>query len=245
MAMVEIGRLVDCRREDSRGVYPARAGAIRISGDGFGYPSTDRQYLAVCGKLLRHWKGQGRVFFHIETGRPTPDDDCRTVRCGYRGYAKIVRCHAHFLRTPSVELQLGLRCVQQHKEPVENGHRFLEEFVSPNQSRGKGRESRTRAAPGFPIRRPRNGWMAWHFIFATPLLLDRVNSRPETPAQALAAVSVAPHRLTGNFSNTLQDCRKNRPSPVIGNRSWITLLGLGRSPGRFSAKIRVWPKNYP
>jgi len=36
--------LVDTRREDPRGVYSVRNGMIRISGDGFGYLSTDRAY---------------------------------------------------------------------------------------------------------------------------------------------------------------------------------------------------------
>jgi hypothetical protein len=36
--------LVDTQREDPRGVYSARDGMIRISGDGFGYLSTDRAY---------------------------------------------------------------------------------------------------------------------------------------------------------------------------------------------------------
>jgi len=36
--------LVDTKREDPRGVYSVRDGMIRISGDGFGYLSTDRAY---------------------------------------------------------------------------------------------------------------------------------------------------------------------------------------------------------
>jgi hypothetical protein len=36
--------LVDTKREDLRGVYSVRDGAIRISGDGFGYLSTSRAY---------------------------------------------------------------------------------------------------------------------------------------------------------------------------------------------------------
>jgi len=36
--------LVDAKQEDPRGVYSVRDGAIRLSGDGFGYLSTDRAY---------------------------------------------------------------------------------------------------------------------------------------------------------------------------------------------------------
>jgi len=36
--------LVDAKREDPRGVYSVRDGVLRISGDGFGYLSTDRAY---------------------------------------------------------------------------------------------------------------------------------------------------------------------------------------------------------
>ena len=36
--------LVDTKRQDLRGVYSVRDGMIRISGDGFGYLSTDRAY---------------------------------------------------------------------------------------------------------------------------------------------------------------------------------------------------------
>jgi len=36
--------LVDTKREDPRGVYSVRDGMLRISGDGFGYLSTDRAY---------------------------------------------------------------------------------------------------------------------------------------------------------------------------------------------------------
>jgi hypothetical protein len=36
--------LVDAKHEDPRGVYSVRDGALRISGDGFGYLSTDRAY---------------------------------------------------------------------------------------------------------------------------------------------------------------------------------------------------------
>ena len=36
--------LVDTKRRDPRGVYTVRDGMIRISGDGFGYLSTDRAY---------------------------------------------------------------------------------------------------------------------------------------------------------------------------------------------------------
>jgi len=36
--------LVDAKRQDPRGVYSVRDGVLRISGDGFGYLSTDRAY---------------------------------------------------------------------------------------------------------------------------------------------------------------------------------------------------------
>ena len=36
--------LVDANREDPRSVYSVRDGMLRISGDGFGYLSTDRAY---------------------------------------------------------------------------------------------------------------------------------------------------------------------------------------------------------
>ncbi len=36
--------LVDTKRRDPRGVYTVRDGMIRVSGDGFGYLSTDREY---------------------------------------------------------------------------------------------------------------------------------------------------------------------------------------------------------
>jgi hypothetical protein len=36
--------LVDTKRQDPRGVYSVRDGMLRISGDGFGYLSTDKSY---------------------------------------------------------------------------------------------------------------------------------------------------------------------------------------------------------
>ncbi len=36
--------LVDAKEKDPRGVYSVRQGTLRVSGDGFGYLSTDRAY---------------------------------------------------------------------------------------------------------------------------------------------------------------------------------------------------------
>jgi hypothetical protein len=55
--------LVDTKREDPRGVFSVRDGVLRISGDGFGYLSTDRSYrdyrLVVEFKWGdRDWRGR-------------------------------------------------------------------------------------------------------------------------------------------------------------------------------------------